>query len=231
MLPTLITRFTPQEAGDWLTVRRARRPSGHHARETHREPLYHLPNFELILERIHLDSTDRLLEVGCGGGAFVKRALDSGCTATAIAHSPEMVEVAREVNRSAIEKGRLEVIQADAGSLPVDTGAYPCRVCTGAIGFFPDPLRALGQMDRALADKGRLAVYASTAALCGTPAAPEAIASRARFFHRTGLVQLAERAALSAVVVEESQMETYARRAGLPARSSHSSEDPKLPCS
>ena len=60
---------SPKGFGNWLTDRRARRPSGAQARETYRDPLYHYPNFRAILQELALSRNDYLIEVGCGGGA------------------------------------------------------------------------------------------------------------------------------------------------------------------
>ena len=45
----LLGATAPGGFGDWLTDRRARRPSGQAARGVYRDPLYHYPNFRVIL--------------------------------------------------------------------------------------------------------------------------------------------------------------------------------------
>ena len=94
----LLKAMAPRRLGDWITDRRARRPSGPQSRASYRDPLYHRPNFQAILAVLRLEPSDYLLEVGCGGGAFLHDALKSGCKAAAIDHSSDMVRVAREVN-------------------------------------------------------------------------------------------------------------------------------------
>jgi len=216
LLPSVLARLVPEAVGDWFTDRKARRPGGAQARAIYRDPTFHWPNFWLILDRTRLTREDRLLEVGCGGGAFLHQALESGCTATGVDHSPQMVDLAREVNTDEIRSGRVKVLRGDAGRLPVGSGEFTCCVSTGAIGFFPDTLAALKEMYRALAPGGRLAVYAGTAAMKGTPAAPEPVASRVRFFERSELADLARRAGFSGVRVEEPDIESFARKAGVP---------------
>src|SRR5262249_40091860 len=81
---TLLRATAPRAFGDWLTDRRARRPSGAQSRGIYRDPLYHYPNFRVILAELALTADDYLLEVGCGGGAFLKAALQSGCGAAAV---------------------------------------------------------------------------------------------------------------------------------------------------
>jgi hypothetical protein len=74
----------PADAGsgfsrDWLTDRRARRPSGPGARDAYRDALYHRPNVRVLLELLALTPADDLLEVGCGGGALLQDALGTDC--------------------------------------------------------------------------------------------------------------------------------------------------------
>ena len=92
----------PAAFGDWITDRRARRPAGAQARSVYRDPLFHYPNFRVILQELALSKDDYLLEVGCGGGALLKEALKSGCRAAAVDHSPDMVRLARANEQKAI---------------------------------------------------------------------------------------------------------------------------------
>lgn len=201
--------------GDWITDRRARRPSGAAARDTYRNPRYHRPNFRLLLKTLAIRPEDYLLEVGCGGGAFLHEALESGCRAAALDHSPEMVRLAREVNRESIARGRLEVVVADAASIPYASGRFSCTVTTGMIGFIPDPVAALSEVRRTLSPHGRFALFTSTRELAGTPAAPEPVASRIRFYEDAELRRLALDAGLADVAVQHPDLEPFAREAGL----------------
>lgn len=217
LLPAVFRELAPASLGEWVMDEQARRPSGPAAVETYRDPTYHRPNFLLILDRMQLTPADRLLEVACGGGALLHKALESGCTATGVDHSPEMVRLAREVNRLAVTEGRLTVVEGNALALPVADGAFTSCVCTGAFNFFPDPLLALREMHRSLAAGGRLAVFADTAEVRGTIASPEPFASRCRFYEPDELADLARRAGFSEVTVETPSLLHYARAAGLPS--------------
>jgi SAM-dependent methyltransferase len=207
---------SPSGFGDWLTDRRARRPSGAPARETYRDPLYHRPNFRAILAALDPRPGDFLLEVGSGGGAFLQEVLETGCHAAAVDHSEEMVRTARELNAEAIAAGRLQVVQADAERLPFDDESFDLAAMTGVIGFLHDPVAALAEIHRVLVPAGRLAVFTGSAALRGTPAAPEPMASRLRFYKDDELEQLARAAGFAEARVEEPELEEHARVSGVP---------------
>jgi SAM-dependent methyltransferase len=216
VLAPLLRASAPEALGDWVTDRRARRPFGTSAREVYREPVYHLPNFAAILTGLGLGPGDRLLEVGCGGGAFLKRALASGCRAWGLDHSQDLLRVAREQNDAAAREGRVSFAAGDAHRLPFRDGAFTVAVMTGVFQFLRGPLDALREIRRTLGPGGRAAVFLGSKALRGTPAAPEPIASRLRWYEPEEVGALARRAGFSEVRVETPDLGAYARQAGVP---------------
>ncbi len=212
----LLKSTAPVELGDWITDRRARRPSGAHSRETYRAPLFHYPNFGAILAEIALTPQDYLLEVGCSGGALLKEALKSGCRAAGIDHSLDMVQLARSENHAALAEGRLEIRQANADQLPFIDQRFTCAVMTGVLGFLPHPVTALREIRRVLVPGGRFMALGSDPRWRGTMAAPEPMASRLHFYSDDELKQLATRAGFSKAVVVMRDVEPYARQAGIP---------------
>jgi SAM-dependent methyltransferase len=214
-LAPLVESLTNERIGDWITDRWARRPSGSAAREGYRDPTHHRPSFGAILSALRLQSEDVLVEIGCGGGAFLEQALGSGCRAKAIDHSPEMVSLAREVNAAAIADGRLEILEGDAEQLPFADDTFTCAAMMQVF-FFLDAPRVLAECRRVLGPGGRVAVFTVTEAARGTPAAPEPMASRGRFHTDEELVQLARGAGFRMASVTHPDLERYARAAGLP---------------
>lgn len=213
---SVLKTMMPSAMGDWITDRRARKPSGLQAREIYRDPLYHYPNFYTILSILNLTADDHLLEVGCGGGAFLKKALLCGCRATAIDHSPDMVALATRENHEAINSGRLKVSVADAASLPFQDNSFTCATMTGVLGFLPDPVTALAEIRRVLIPAGRMVILGTDPKWKGTPAAPEPMASRLTFFEDPELVELARKAGFPDARIERIDQEKYAREAGIP---------------
>ncbi len=212
----LLRAMAPARFGDWETDRRARRPSGQQARDVYAEPVFHRPNFRMLLEKLALTPDDYLLEVGSGGGALMRDALRSGCRAKAIDHSEDMVRLARELNSDAVAEGRLEVFEASADHLPFADNTFTAAVMTGVFGFLSDPVAALSEIRRVLRAGGRLALLGSSPELKGTPAAPEPMASRLHFYEDEEVEQLARQAGLQQIRVERHNLGPYARESGVP---------------
>ena len=208
--------LTPDAYGDWFTDRRARRPSGEQSRAIYRDPLYHYPNFRVILKELALTPDDYLLEIGCGGGALLKTALQSGCRAVGIDHSTEMVHLARELNREAMATGQLEIIESAADKLPFSSDRFTCAIMTGVLGFLSDPVQVLSEMRRVLKKNGRIVLLGSDPALRGTPGAPEPMASRLHFYNDDELLQLGRDAGFAQVQVLKRDLQHYARESGVP---------------
>jgi SAM-dependent methyltransferase len=213
---SVLARMSPVALGDWMTDHRARRPSGARSRGVYRDPLYHYPNFRVILDELALGPEDHLLEVGCGGGALLKMALESGCRAAAVDHSPEMVRLAREVNAVAVAGGHLTVREARADALPFEDAAFTCATMTGVLGFLPDPVAVFREIRRVLAPGGRFVGLGSDPRHRGTPAAPEPMASRLRFYEPAELESLARQAGFEEARVVRRDLEVFAREAGVP---------------
>jgi SAM-dependent methyltransferase len=212
----LLRATAPRALGDWLTDRQARRPTGARSRAVYAAPLYHYPNFRVLLAELALTPDDHLLEVGCGGGALLEQALASGCSAAAVDHSAEMVALAREHNRDAVAAGRLTVQEAAADRLPFPSETFTAAVMTGVLGFLPDPVAAFAEIRRVLRPGGRFVTLGSDPELRGTPGAPEPMASRLRFYEDDELAALGRDAGFDEVHVIRRDLGRFAREAGVP---------------
>jgi SAM-dependent methyltransferase len=184
----------PEAFEDWLTDRVARRPAGARARAVYGAEDVHDFARRAILDALALGPHDRLLEIGCGGGLLLRDALASGAAVTGLDHSEEMVRLARE-------RSGAEVVLGDAASLPFAGASFTAVAMSIVFMFLPDPVAVLRECRRVLARRGRLAIYTTGPELRGTPAAPEPLASRSRFYGDDELAELARRSGLSEVSV------------------------------
>ncbi|MBB4268023.1 class I SAM-dependent methyltransferase [Roseospira visakhapatnamensis] len=136
----------------------ARRPNGPVGRALYRRPVGHLAGFRKALTAVPVTGTDRILDVGCGGGMFLEMALSHGCRAAGLDHSADMVAETRARNARAVADGRLEVVQGDAAALPFPDGAFDAVYCLHAFFFFPRPAEAIAEMARVVTPGGRVAI-------------------------------------------------------------------------
>jgi ubiquinone/menaquinone biosynthesis C-methylase UbiE len=186
---------------DRMTDRIARRPHGRQARETYGSADVHSFAWEPILEALALGPDDRLLDVGCGGGVFLRHAMAvTGCDAVGVDHSREMVRLAAPL-----------AVQATADELPFGDAEFTAVSSIVAFFFFPDPVRALREMHRVLAPHGRLAVYTTSPEAKGTMAAPYPLATRGHFYSDEELQRLPLEAGFSIARVSRPDEEGWAQ--------------------
>jgi len=163
---------------DRMTDRVARRPHGREARETYGADDVHSFAWEPVLDALQLTPDDVLLDVGCGGGVFLRRALETGCRAVGIDHSREMEQLARQTTQE-----RARILRGSADALPFGEGEFTAVSSIVAFFFFPDAVAALLEFRRVLDPaRGRIAVYTTAPEMKGTPAAPYPLATRGHFY-------------------------------------------------
>jgi len=182
---------------DRMTDRVARRPHGRAARKTYGADDAHSFAWDPVLHALRLTSDDTLLDVGCGGGVFLRRALETGCRAVGIDHSRDMVRLARKTNGD-----RARIVLGPAERLPFEDGGFTAISCIVAFFFFPEPVAVLREFRRVLErERGRMAVYTTAPELKGTPAAPYPLATRGHFYEDDELAALAREAGFAEVEV------------------------------
>jgi SAM-dependent methyltransferase len=180
---------------DWLIDRVARRPSGARARRVYGAEDVHDFARSAILEALTLGTSDHLLEIGCGGGLLLRDALRTGCRATGLDHSDEMVQLARERAPGA------ELVLAKAQRLPFADDTFSAVAMSIVFFFLDDAVGVLRECRRVLRPGGRLALYTTAPELRGTPAAPEPMASHSHFYTDEELGELARNAEFRSVTV------------------------------
>lgn len=144
-----------------LVDRVARRPSVILGYLLYRFPIGRRPGFDLVLDRLPPQADDRIVEIGCGGGVFMRRALISGCQGLAIDHSADMVANPARLNRQSVKSGRLQVQNDDASSLPASDDLFDKAYCLNAFFFFPDPQNSIKEMARVMKPGDQLALVTS----------------------------------------------------------------------
>ena len=215
----LLLAIAPARLVEWADDRGGRRPSGPTSQRYYKEPVYHLPGFRAILDGLALRKDDVLLEVGCGGGALLKRALATGCRAAAVDHSADMLKVASQQNARALAAGHLQLRQGDAAALPFPNERFSCAVMSGVLPWLPDPTSAFREVHRTLRTGGRFVAWTSTPRMYGTPAAGPKRRGGPRLYTDRALVRFARRAGFVEVRVEHPDLRPAAKAVGVPRAS------------
>ncbi len=216
VIAPLLLAIEPARLTEWSDDRWGRRPSGPTSRAHYREPIYHLPGFRAILDGLALRKDDALLEVGCGGGALLKRALATGCVAAAVDHSADMLKVAAQQNARAIAAGHLQLRYGDAGALPFANERFTCAVMSGVLPWLADPTNAFREVHRTLRPGGRFVAWTGTPKMYGTPAAGPRRKGGPRLYEDRSLSRFARRAGFSEVRIDHPDLRAVARSVRVP---------------
>jgi SAM-dependent methyltransferase len=148
-----------------LLARQIRQPSGWFGRGLgHLMAWEHKPLALWALGHLEIRPTDRVLDIGCGGGmavALAAQAASDGFVA-GVDYSDEMVRQASRRNRSSVRSGRVKIEQGDVARLPYDDGSFDKVIAVETFFFWPDPPANLSELHRVMKTGGRVAIVMDT---------------------------------------------------------------------
>lgn len=103
---------------------------------------------------------DQVLDIGCGGGANVKRFLNcyGNARVTGMDYSDVSVKSARKRNRAAIQAGRCEIVQADVSNLNLPENQYDLVTAFETVYFWPEIHQSFENVLRVLKPGGRFLI-------------------------------------------------------------------------
>lgn len=101
---------------------------------------------------------DRVLDVATGTGLVAEELVRRGCRVVGIDQSPAMLGRARaKLDRKPELAGRVELVEAEAESLPFADGEFDHLTFTYLLRYVDDPAATLGELARVVAPGGRMA--------------------------------------------------------------------------
>jgi ubiquinone/menaquinone biosynthesis C-methylase UbiE len=109
-----------------------------------------------IFSLLHLQSGERLLELGTGTGRYALESGRRGALVTAIDAEPAMLAVARARLASQGVGLAVTLMQADMAALPFADASFDVALAVTALCFASDPLAVLREAARVLRPGGRL---------------------------------------------------------------------------
>lgn len=117
------------------------------------------PSNRLALRMLHVQTGDRVLEIGFGGGGLLAALLASGAAEVIGADISEaMLARARLRFGREVGAGRLNFVQAAVDRLPLGSGSIDKAVSVASLYFWPDPAAAFVELARVTRPGGTLVI-------------------------------------------------------------------------
>lgn len=109
--------------------------------------------FDWVLDLAEPKGDPRLLDVACGAGAFLWRAVDRGLDVVGIDVSPTAIELATK------RLPHAELHVGDGEQLPFPDSSFDLVTCLGSLEHFPSPERGAAEIARVVRADGQAIVF------------------------------------------------------------------------
>ncbi len=108
------------------------------------------------LQLLSYEEHDRILDIGCGGGATLKRLtnLAPGGSFVGVDYAEASVALSRETNADAVAAGKMEIVSGAVQALPFSDATFTKAVTVESFYFWEDPVGSLSEVRRVLKDGG-----------------------------------------------------------------------------
>ena len=114
------------------------------------------------LEHWKIRENDRILDIGCGGGATLKRM--SGQVRdghlTGVDYSTTSLELSGKTNAGALQQGKMDLVEASVEKLPFADNTFDKIITVESFYFWPDPSENLKEVYRVLKEQGTFLLVA-----------------------------------------------------------------------
>jgi ubiquinone/menaquinone biosynthesis C-methylase UbiE len=123
----------------------------------------HKPISEFAFECINVGENDRILDIGCGGGANIEKFLNiTKNHVDGLDYSEVSVSESIKRNQTAVDGGRCKVIQADVSDMPIDDESYDLVTGFETIYFWPDLGETFKEVSRIIKPDGQFMIAQGT---------------------------------------------------------------------
>lgn len=111
---------------------------------------------EWAAEKLELQATDHVMELGFGGGAGLPSLLKRAFRVEGVDRSPDMVRMGMARWADVIASGKLALGEGDLAHLPFADANFQAALSVNTVYFWPEPERGAREMYRVLRPGGRL---------------------------------------------------------------------------
>ncbi len=124
----------------------------------------HRPVTEWALGLVDFRESDRVLDIGCGGGATLRRlskrvGKEKGQIA-GVDYSSVSVSESIKFNQDLVDEGRLSVVEGSVEQLPFPDGTFDKITTVESFYFWPDHVNSLKEVRRVLKKGGKFLLVA-----------------------------------------------------------------------
>lgn len=126
------------------------------------------PMNDLVLQELQLQSGDRVLEIGFGGGDLLHKIVQTGQPSliAGIERSPDALKIGQKQFQPFIHQGKVELHLADAAALPFPNHHFSHLCTVNTLYFWSNASQVLTECHRVLNPGGKLVIcYTSKAYL------------------------------------------------------------------
>jgi ubiquinone/menaquinone biosynthesis C-methylase UbiE len=115
------------------------------------------PSTRLLVDLAGVGPGDRVVDIGCGPGLFLRAAAERGATAVGVDPSAQMRRLAQRRVPARL-RPVVTVVEGTAEHLPLDDGAVTVAWAVASFHHWADPNAGLAEVRRVLAPGGRLLI-------------------------------------------------------------------------
>lgn len=102
------------------------------------------------ISHIEIKKEDNILDIGCGGGANIKKFLEMANKVYGIDHSQSSIDMTAKVNKKELESGRLKLFKQKAQALPFEDESLDIITAFETIYFWEDIKESIREINRVL---------------------------------------------------------------------------------
>ena len=118
---------------------------------------------EFAFDHVNVGVNDKILDIGCGGGANIEKFLKlTNGNVDGLDYSEVSVSESAKRNREAIDEGRCKIIQADVSAMPLEDESYDLASAFETVYFWPDIAETFKEVYRIVRPNGQFLIGLGT---------------------------------------------------------------------